>query len=57
MLEALGGRKFIFAMIMLVMAFVLVILKTLDPDSFLKFAAIIGGTYVAGNVAATIANK
>ena len=57
MIEKLGGRKFIYAMVAVVMSFVLVLLKELEPDIFLKFIEIIGGIYVIGNVATTIANK
>jgi hypothetical protein len=51
------GRKFVFAVLVVVLSFALVIFGKLNADAFTNFSAIIGGIYVVGNVSATVANK
>ncbi len=57
MIEKLGGRKFIYALIVVVMVFVGWILGKLDAQQFINFATSIGGIYVAGNVLTDLVNK
>ena len=57
MIEKLGGRKFILTVLILLGMFVLVIAKAIDPEAFLKFAALVTGTYELSNVASKIADK
>ncbi len=46
----LGGRKFVFCLLLTVLSFVLVLVKSLTPREWIDFVTIIGGIYVAGNV-------
>ena len=55
MIEKLGGRKFIFAILALVLAFVLVLLKVVTAESFLEFVKWIAGIFVVGNASVNIA--
>jgi len=50
MLEMLGGRKFVFAILSMVLAFVLVLTGFVTSAEWLKFVEFLGVTYVAGNV-------
>lgn len=56
-MDILGGRKFIFAVLLTILAFVLVFVGKLTADAFIAFAQVIGGIYVVGNVASTVADK
>lgn len=49
-IDKLGGSKFIFAILALILAFVLTINKLLTGQEFVTFAIGIGGTFVLGNV-------
>lgn len=49
MIEKLGGRKFIFAILALVLAFALVLLKIVTAESFLEFVKWVAGIFIAGN--------
>lgn len=53
----IGGRKFFFALLVTIMAFILVLMEKMSTDSFTTFIGIIGGIYVLGNVGSTVANK
>lgn len=57
MLEKLGGRKFIFGVLLIVMGFVFVILNKVTVDAFFSFAQVIGGGYILGNVATKVITK
>lgn len=56
MIDALGGRKFIFGVLLVLCGLVLVAVNKVTGDSFLNFAMVVGATYVVGNVSATVAN-
>ncbi len=56
-LEKFGGRKFIFGILGVVLSFILVLMGKLNADAWATFIEVIGGTYVIGNVGATVANK
>ena len=49
-MEILLSKKFIFALVAIAMGFVLVLLDKTTSDFFFKFAEIVGGTYVVGNI-------
>jgi hypothetical protein len=57
MIDKLGGRKFMFGMVLLVMNFILVLMDKLTPDAFMVSGAVIGGTYVIGNVLGHVTDK
>lgn len=50
MKERLLSKKFIFALAVSIMGFVLVLLKETDANTFFKFVELIGGIYVVGNI-------
>lgn len=50
MIEKFGGRKFIIAILSLIMLFVLVILEKIESQEFLATLIGVGGTYGIGNV-------
>ena len=56
-LDNLNSKKFIFAVLVVIMGFILVLLRIVPATSFFSFATYIGGIYVIGNVAATVANN
>jgi len=56
-MEDLLSRKFIFALLALVLGFVLVLTNKVPAGDFLNFVQVIGGIYVIGNLGATVANK
>lgn len=51
MLEKLGGRKFLFAVLVVVLGFVLVLTAHVGANDWLGFVEIVGGSYILGNVA------
>ena len=57
MIEKLGGRKFVFGMMLIVLSFVLVCVGKLETEIWTQFVSIVGGTYVLGNVASRITDK
>ena len=57
MLEALGGRKFVFGLFAVVLAFVLVLTGSVAPDVWLDFVKLVMATYVAGNVVSKFSAK
>ena len=50
MLEQLGGRKFVFGLFAVVLAFVLVLTGSVTSEAWLDFVKLVMATYVAGNV-------
>lgn len=55
-MDLLGGRKFIYCLLVVAASFVLVLLGKLTPSDFTSFAQVMGGLYIVGNVANTVAN-
>jgi len=51
MIEKLGGRKYLFSLLVTFLAFLLVLAGKVDSESFLKFVGAIGAIYTAGNTA------
>jgi hypothetical protein len=50
MLEKLGGRKFVFAILVILLGFVLVLTKVATSDQWMKFVEVVGSSYIIGNV-------
>lgn len=50
------GRKFIFALLVVIAGFVLVLTGKASVEQWFNFAELIGGIYVAGNVGEKVAN-
>lgn len=50
-MNSLGGRKFIFTVLCLLISAVFVLMNKLSAEAFITFANILGATYVIGNVA------
>ena len=50
MIDKLGGRKFIFAVLAVVAGFYLVTIDKVTAEQWMNFTSIIGGIYVIGNV-------
>lgn len=57
MLEKVGGRKFIFGILLIIMGFVLVLTNKVSVETFFSFAQLVGGGYVLGNVATKVVTK
>ena len=51
------SRKFIFAILVTVLSFVLLVLERVTSEQWLLFIEVIGATYVIGNVGTKIADK
>lgn len=57
MIETLGGRKFIFGLFSVLLAFVLVLAGSVTPEVWLDFVKLVMATYVAGNVVSKFSAK
>ena len=57
MIEKLGGRKYIYTVLLTLLSFVFMLLGKLTPKEFLDFAIVIGGVYTAGNVVGKFSNN
>ena len=57
MLKALGGRKFVFGLFAVVLAFVLVLVGSVSAEVWLDFVKLVMATYVAGNVVSKFSGK
>ena len=57
MLEKVGGRKYLFAILVVVLGFVLVMTGKVDPKDWFGFVEIIGGSYILGNVVSKFSAK
>jgi hypothetical protein len=56
MLDKIGGRKFLYAVLIVALGYSLVVLNQTTAKEWMAFAAVIGGTYIIGNVASKFAN-
>ncbi len=54
MIEQLGGRKFVYAVLALLLGFILVMFSKVDANQFLEFTKWIAGIFVAGNAAVDV---
>lgn len=50
MTDKLGGRKFIFALLVTILGFSLVVLHQVNPKDWFAFIQLIGGIYVLSNM-------
>lgn len=57
MIEKLGGRKFLFCLLLTVLSFVMVLYKVLTPKEWTDFVMVVGGIYVLGNVGVRLADS
>lgn len=57
MLSKLGGRKFLFAILAVLLSFILVLARFATAEQWMQFVEIIGGAYVIGNVASKFSGK
>ena len=57
LLDKIGGRKFLFAMMVSIFGFVLVLTGHTTAEKFFQFIEIVGATYIAGNVINGISDK
>ena len=57
MLDKIGGRKFVFGLLAVVLAFVLVLNGSVLPEAWFDFVEFILATYVAGNVVSKFSGK
>ena len=56
-MKALLSRKFIFAILVVVMGYILVLLGKVNAQEFFSFAQLIGGIYIVGNIASRVTSK
>jgi len=56
-MENLKSTKFIYCVMVIVMAFVLTVMRMIESQAFLSFAEIIGGSYIIGNVASKVIKR
>lgn len=56
-MEEIGGRKFIFSILLTIFSFALVITGFVDAEVWLTFVKFLLATYVAGNVATKLVIK
>ena len=56
-MKEIGGRKFVFSIILTIFSFALVITGLVDTEIWLNFVKFLLATYVAGNVATKLAIK
>lgn len=57
MLEELGGRKFLFAILVTVLGFVMVVTQVATSDAWMKFVEVVGGSYILGNVVSKFSGR
>jgi hypothetical protein len=57
MLEKLGGRKFLFGLLLELVATVFVLVGKMTTDQWVGFSEVVGSAYVLGNVAANAVEK
>lgn len=49
--QTLISKKFIYALLVTILGFILVALHQVKPDDWFSFVQVIGGIYVVGNIA------
>jgi hypothetical protein len=57
MIDQIGGRKFIFAILCVISGTVLLVAGRITPEVWINFVQFMGVTYVAGNVGSKLVNK
>lgn len=56
-MDKLGGRKFVFAVVLTALSFILVLTKSLSAKEWIIFASGLGAVYVVGNLTDHQINK
>lgn len=56
-MEKLLSRKFLFSVLVTVMAFTLTLMGNLKAAEFLTFVGVVGATYIIGNVSSQLVDK
>lgn len=56
-MKELLSRKFLFSILAILLAFVLVLQGMVKSEDFLSFVQVIGATYIVGNVASKFAGN
>lgn len=57
MIDKLGGRKFFLTVLLILLSFILVVIKSVGVDEFFKFVMVIAGGYLTANVADGVVDK
>ena len=57
MLEKIGGRKYLFAILVVVLGFVLVMTGRVESKEWFGFVEVVGGSYILGNVVSKFSTK
>lgn len=57
MIEHIGGRKFVFGILLSICATAFVLTGRATVEEWMTFEAIVGATYVIGNVASVVAKR
>ncbi|MBC7236232.1 MAG: hypothetical protein H5T69_10335 [Chloroflexi bacterium] len=57
MLSKLGGRKFLFALLAVILSFILVLARLATAEQWMQFVEVIGAAYVIGNVASKFSGQ
>ena len=57
MLSRLGGRKFLFALLAVILGFILVLARLTTAEQWMQFVEVIGAAYVIGNVASKFSGR
>jgi predicted RND superfamily exporter protein len=55
--SSLISRKFIYAILITILGFLLVVFHQVKPEDWFSFVQVVGGIYVIGNIADKIALK
>jgi hypothetical protein len=56
-MRALLSRKFIFAILVVILAFTLTLMNKVTSQDFLNLAVMVGGIYVVGNIGSRMTSR
>lgn len=51
MIDKIGGRKFIYTLLLTIIGFIFVLIGKMTAKEYLDFCIVVGGIYTIGNVA------
>lgn len=57
MIDQLGGRKFVYTLLLTIIGFIFVLIGKMTAKEYLDFCIVIGGIYTAGNVVSKFTNS
>lgn len=57
MINKIGGRKFIYILLLTIIGFVFVLMGKMTAKEYLDFCVLISGIYIVGNVATKFTNN